>query len=387
MTLEAPKPIERGITQESLIITPEALYADNQSIEARELSAKWEEHRNKGNLWAVVACGDARVMIPKPGRIISIRSIFEGGKKEGQIFVSPGVEFVPVISHIDGETIVHGKRPSGCGGSAEKEKAINGSSEKPIEGIRYYVENNIQHPDPIIQAALSARDITRATGKPSIAIVQDHLTTKAYPFATFFPKGHRNSISSDLDWVSLVEGYNEKEIYANGLPELDSKDLPEFVEFLDACEEQTRDILSAYPNLKEMQKVQNPRMVIISSKLPSVRTRYPRTTRVPGSIFKLHMPREKNGSKIEITGAMQREIIYQAQYPLGHSVEHNGKPGEPFSKTDRVLIETSDINASRNLAAELAKRPWMKEWLELPDHHIIVIQNVVGISNLIEQFA
>ncbi|MBF8249849.1 MAG: hypothetical protein HW400_450 [Candidatus Levybacteria bacterium] len=370
-------------------ITPEFLKKDNASETARILSAKWEENRDNGNLWVIVACGDARVLIPCPENIMSIRSIATGGKKEKKILVSQGVKMVVVMSHIDGKTIIPGKRGRGCGGGAAKEEAINEKEEhkEHVEGIRYYIDNNIDHPDTMIQAYITAYKIAKETKKPTLAVVQDHRTGKIYPFAAFVD-GY-DIVNSKLDQVGLSKEYNEAEIYADGIPALPETVIPEiFKEFINASKEYMSEMLRTYPNLDEIQETQNPSGVWISSKLPSIRTRYPEATKFPNLFFKLHLPREKDGSKIEITQAMQKEIINQAQYPIEHSIKHFGKPNESFSRTNRIIIETSDINVSRNLAAELAKKQWMKTWLDLPDldHRIIIIQNKEGISNQIDYF-
>lgn len=386
MTLESLNPAEKDAMRENLIITPESLYTDNRSEKVIELSAKWEENRDKGKLWAIVACGDARVLMPKPENIISIRSIATCGKKEKKIFESQGVKFAVVMSHIDGETIVNGKKPSGCGGAAAKEQSMNGHKEKTIEGIQYYIDNNIEHPDPIIQGAINTETIAKQTGKPTLAVIQDHKTGRLYPFAASFD-GY-DIVSSNINWINLFKGYNESEIYAQGIPTLPEAVIPDmFKEFLDAGKENMIDMLRNYPSLKEMQKVQNPKAIWISSKITSVRISYPKTGSVPGSIFKLHMPREKTGGKIEITPTMQKEVINQAQYPIEYATAHFKKPNESFSKTDRLIIETSDINVSKKLATELVKKPWMQEWIALPDHKILIIQNQEGISNIIDEFA
>lgn len=384
MVSETPR-TEITKTPENIVISPENLFADNQSEKAKKLSLAWEENRRQGNLWGIVTCGDARIMTPCPERLISVRSIATAGTKEVKIFSNKGLKIVVVMSHVDGDTIETGKRPKGCGGLGAKEEALNGNHEKPIAGIQYYIDEKIEHPDPVIQAFISAREIRNTTGKPSLAVIQNHRTGKVYPFAVFF-KDYQ-TVSKNLDGIDLKE-YSPAKIYAEGLPILPDEAIPDmFKEFLDANTQQVNEILRKYPNLKDMQKVQNPRLVVISSKLPSIRIRYPETTDVPGLVFKLFLSREKEGpGKISISANALRETIGQAQYPLEHAAHNFGQPDKPFSRTDRVLVETSDINVSRNLAVELAEKPWMKEWLELPDHRLLVAQNIEGISNIIEYF-
>lgn len=372
---------------ENIPITPELLLADNRSEKARELSAAWERNHNEGNLWSIATCGDARIITPRPDNIISVRSIATAGTKDRQIFASEGVKFTVVMSHVDGDTIKKGEKPKGCGGLGAKEEALNGNHENRVEGIQYYIEKNIEHPDPVIQALISAREIRNSTGKPSLAVIQNHRTGKIFPFAVFL-RGYQ-TVASELDILNLEREYDPSKIYANEIPTLPADAIPDvFNEFLEANALQIDELLRRYPNLTEMQRVQNPKMVVVSSKLPSVRIRYPETTDFPGRIFKLFLSREKEKTtkRIDITPAAQNEIINQIQYPIGFAVKNSGQPNQPFSKTDRLLIETSDIGVSRNLATELAKTDWMQRWLGLPDHKIMVAQNIEGISNKVDYF-
>lgn len=381
-TPETPRPELKY--SEYVLITPDSLLKDNQSSEANRRSDQWEQNRGNKDIWAIVACGDARNMIPRPDKTISIRSIATAGLKNYDIFTSEGVKLTIVTSHIDGETILPGKRPTGCGGLAAKESTLNGIMKNSIQGIQYYINNNISHPDPIVQAFISARGIRDKSGKPSLAVIQDHRTGKVFPFAAFLTDCQLTA--RELDWMGN-ESYDELKIYAKGIPELPTARIPDiFTEFLEESQIQAIEMLRKYPLLKEMQKVQNPRMIVISTKLPSLRVRYPQIADTPGIAFKLHMEREKrHETGITITPEMLGDVLNQAEYPIRHSVENFGTDG-PFSRTDRVLIETSDIRESRRLAQSLAEQHHTREWLALKDHKIIVIQNIRGVSNIIEEF-
>lgn len=377
---------ERVQVSENVLITAETLLSDNQSVRAKELSLAWEKNHHEGNLWAIVTCGDARTSSPvSSDKSITIRSIATAGTKEKRIFASPGVKGTVVMSHIDGDTVRAGLRPTGCGGLGAKEESLNGNGEKgAIEGIGYYIENRIEHPDPVLQAFISAREIRNTTGKPSLAVIQDHRTGRIYPFAAFGED--YQVVAKELDGIELAE-YAPQKLYADGLPVLQASIIPSiFQEVLQSSAEQVEDMLRKYPNLREMLKVQNPRVVAISSKLPSMKIRYPETMDFPGLAFKLFLPREKEGpGKIEIPPTAQREIIGQAQYPLEHAAENFGQADKPFSKTNRVFIETSSIDVSKALADELSRKDWMQKWLLLPDHKILVAQNIEGVSNIIEE--
>lgn len=368
-----------------IIITPGeqgTLYEANHSEEADRRSLAWEKNKAEGKLWLVVACGDARIMIPMPEKIESLRSIAIGGERVSEILESNGNQLSIVISHIDGDTIIPRKMPTGCGGHAEKINSLKEMKGEKPKGLHHYVEARV-HPDPIIQAFRTARDIRNKSKKPSLAVIQDHRTGEIYPLAAFLADHQITPIELD----EIDSKYDEARIYEKGIPKLKDTVIPDvFAEFLSASRDQYRKMLDQHPQLKEMQRIQNPRMIVVSTKLPSLRIRYPEIADALGIAFKLHLPRYKEAGKTLFKPESVEELISQIQYPIEHAIKNCNQPDQPFSQTDRVLIETSDINASNVFAARLVREDWMKKWLSLPDHQLIVIQNLRGISNIIEEY-
>ena len=50
------------------------------------------------------------------------------------------------------------------------------------------------------------------------------------------------------------------------------------------------------------------------------------------------------------------------------------------------MIETEDITLSRDIATKLAEEEWMKKWMTLKDHQVLIAQTQEGISQIIEEF-
>jgi hypothetical protein len=376
---------QEALTQEKLVLTPENFKKANEAPEAERRSKEHQLYKDEGELFAVITCGDARLLIPCPERISSLRSINLGGNKDKKIFLAQGTKFVVAMAHF-GE-FVPGKMPKGCGGAAAKQESMKNHHEGPVKGLEYYVEKKIEHPDQLVQAILKGKEVTRKTGKASLVVAEDHRTGKIYPYAIY--TNEYNITHKKFDEANLYQKYNEAEIYSDGIPALPENIIPEkFQEFLNASKDYMETMLRAYPNLSEIQKVQNPRMVFISSKLPSVRVNYPELTNVPNSIFKLHLTREKDQEtgETDITPEVLEEIVSQAMYPIGHAVENYGKPDEPFSSVDRVIIEMSDIKNCKKVAESFVKELKAQEWLTLPDRKIIVIQNKEGIANIADYY-
>jgi hypothetical protein len=369
---------------ENIVITPDTLLKDNHTETADKLRAEWMENKRAGELYVLDACGDARVRFPRPEEYVTLKSIAAGGLIESVIVSNAGTKFAVVASHFDGETFVPGQMPTGCGGLGAKDKALKEKKPTPIKGIGYYIENNIEHPDPLIKALLTANRIAKETGKPCLAVAQDHRTSKIYPFGVFLP-GKAPICAINL--IDQLLGYNPKEMYGNGIPELENSSIPDiFMEFIDACKAQMKELLVNFPNLTEMLRVQNPRMIVLSTEIMSAKIRYPEIAGFPGILFKLHLPRIKNGTEVSIDPGKLEDVVNQTEYPIQHAVDNFEKPNEPFSKTDRILIETENIDLSRKVALRLAEEEWMGNWLALPEHQMLIAQTQEGITQLIEQF-
>lgn len=364
-----------------ITLTPDSLREDNRKNSEKGI-LKFLENKAKGLLRLVEACGDSRGLIPEPERTVTKRSIATAGSKEARIAQSSGIGQGIVLGHGDGATIEIGKRLRGCGGLGAKEDLIQ-ITEEVVRGIDYYIRRRIRHPDVVVQSLISAEEIAAQSGKPVLATVQDHRTATIYPIAAFLDGGViqiKKIRNSDL----II--YNEAGIYKDGIPVLDDAQVPDqFRDFMEASRAQVKDLLIRFPNIRDLQRVQNPRMVVLSTELMSMRLRYPQTADVPGILFKLHVPREKIGTGVSIKPELLEESLEQAQYPLEHAVKNFGTDNS-FSKTNRVLIETEDFNVSVQLAQSLSEREWMQKWLALPDHKIIVAQSQEGITNNIDWF-
>lgn len=368
----------------TLVITTESLRIDNQSAEARKGLDGYERHASNGELMAGEACGDPKTVLPLPEQTVFLRSISQGGPKDYGLFRSPKVGIGIAVSHVRGDTIEVGKMPTGCAGLKEKQESKRDQSGE-IEGLAYYVENNIAHPDPVVQALVTARRIHRESGKPSLAAVQDHLTTKIYPVGVFMAD---TDYRSKVDLMELAIKYDPALIYADLIPTLKDSAIPDiFREFLEAANTQMRNLLMNYSNFKEMQKVSNPRMVVLSTEPRSLRIRYPKTMSRPGIAFKMHLPRERlESGTISINPGVLRDIMNQVGYPFGHAADHFGKPGESFEDTDIFLIETGDWDISNQLAEDVAKERHVKKWRAQDGHQIWVARTEEGITTRIEPF-
>lgn len=370
---------EKAIRQEDLIITPQSLYDQNHSKEARLFLAQWEAVRVEGKLIAYYRCSDSRL---KPAGIgaVSWGSIAGADEPDTKFATSRGTQGSVALGHFDGDTVKPGEMPTGCGGLHVKEDVGN---EKNHTDAKKFVAETVKHKDVLIQAWLSAENVAILSGKPALAAIQDHLTLQMYPIALF--STDREGVIKTQSKVRardiVDKNYDPHRLYANGIPTLDISILPEmFQEILSQNLKDMQDMNSKYPDLRKLQKVQNPRTILWSTDIRSARAKYPILSSPPGSIFKVIMPREKIEGNVSIQEENIKKCLEQLSYAIIHAIENSNNPNGPFHDAKNLIIETGSTDESIRLAKRAMEEPWMKEWAELgDDRKTTVVQSVGGV--------
>lgn len=369
------------------IITPDLLEDDNNSFEARENRRKWQENKAKGIMHAVIGCSDARNVLTLPEQSYGLLSIAASGDMEPyqQVLEFEGVRDVLVISHYDSETLKPGEAPSGCGGLGEKAKMLqNGTTpSEGVKGVAGYLDKRVKHPDILVNSALIAQEITQRTNKPTAAATQDHRTGKLDLFAIFW---RRNGIILNVlnNALTLQDfhpaNFDPKKLYVNGIPSINPDALPDyfhmFREYAYANQQMVIDLRRKYPNITELLRTQNPHTLVLTTIPEPLKNRYPATYDEPGSYAKLAVPRYKDRENNirEVRPEDLEETLDQADYFITHAVANHHDKTKPFSKVGTLFIETSDINLSKKTADAAIQRPFIQDWLEFPEHHIIAAE-------------
>ena len=394
-TPEGPRPIERGLRQEELSIAPEDFLTDNHSVEAKEKLGNWNETRLRAKLQANYRCSDARV---KPAGInaISWASIAAADEPIREMASNRAINVSVALAHFDGDTVKPGVMPNGCGGLGVKASVGNRENQ---QGSARYVAEVVAHQDLFIQAWKTAEFVATISGKPALAAAQNHLTLQIHPLAFFIPNSQGEITSHSKVRIQDVfdNNYKPRNIYANGIPTIATSSLPDF--FADVIVQNQRDmeeINRLYPDLRRMQKVQKPRMILFSTDIRPTRVKFPRLSSVPGSIFKVMVPRQKTEGDVQISTRSLEKSLDQLHYPISHANENYEDPTKPFSNTDRLIIETGSMDLSRRLAQIAMKEDWMRQWVSLPTekrdknperaNQIILLQTVGGVVSAAELF-
>lgn len=260
------------------------------------------------------------------------------------------------------------------------------------EGIGCYIEHDVDHFDPTIQAVVTAGEAAKTTDKIVFAASQDHRTGKTYPVAVFGEYGKKSASAIPqaeiYEMLYRPDAYEARRIYANGFPTLTDEDMPDMLgEFFAKNDAQVKEMLQQYPDLSQRLKVQNPGFVVLSTDIRPVVIRYP-GLRVPGSFFELRVPRTKvNGTDIQIDVDELERVLNQAEYPITHAIHNANQKNMPFADTRQLVIETRDMHKSMHLADAIVQKPWMQDWLQMPDTEILLAQTKGGHLETVDYYS
>lgn len=368
-------------------VTVNSLLRDNRSEWADEARTIWQETDKAGNQTLVQDCGDSRNILPRPDTVVEIKCIATGRpdpEPQKKILQNPGIAKVVVMGHFDGETAKIGKMPKGCAGGAAKESQLKGS-QKLESNLDYYINNHLSHPDPIVQALITAKSMFACTDKPILAAAQDHRTGEIYPigmYATYTdeergPKYDEAGLYARKSVILCMDKgtYDPEKFYETGIPTLEDHKFPQFRQYLEDGHENVRRLKDKFPNLYEASKVQDPLLIDYSPSLIPFAARFPELGEKPGRAFGIFAGYEF------ITSSSQIE------YPILQSLKNHGQIGKPFASTNTILIDSEDFSESHRLATKLVAESYVvREWVSIVGHKIIISRTTDGVIRDINPF-
>lgn len=368
------------LMQVEVPVTPQDLLSDNRSLKAQLGVSGYMAAKGAAELVAMYGCSDARADLRSFNE--KVRTAFLGmiaaaGNPEPfrHLFKHEGVGGVVVSGHHSGETVKDGCAPGGCGGLGEKGHLVSHMPDEhhPVDGVLRYVQEEIAHPDVLIQSIASAREIARFCETPVLAATTDHLTGLMYPLAVFMHRGRSIELATPAYWLE-PNRYNPAEIYEHGIPRLRDNQVPDiFLDLLEKNVERVRELMLE-PNFAESQRVQNPGTLLLATSPIQAGDRYPGLYGRPNTAFKLHLPIHKSeAGVVTIPQDWLSGILVQTQYPVMHTNETTDRH-KPFGRMDRVVIETPTMDMSREVARSMMERPWMQDWLKDPRRKVIITQ-------------
>ena len=158
-------------------------------------------------------------------------------------------------------------------------------------------------------------------------------------------------------------------------------------DYLKMADGKMKKVLDEVKDFSERQAVQNPWALVISTSKIPIENRYPDYFGNLQSPFKVDIPRAKSEQITDIDQRTITSAINQMEYAVGKSVENHDNPNTDFSNSHVLLIETSGFDQSLKIAQQITSKEWMKKWLALPDHQILVAETRGGHTIKIEEFA
>lgn len=366
----------------SIEVTPDSLLQDNMSMEAAYLNDIWLKTRDAHNLLLVDKCGDPKSFEDKPETKVVLPSIAASGPIDPFIkaYCDPRVKGIVEMPHYSSLIAKPGENPGGCAGRGVK-GAQKGNLSAEEGDTQQYVHEFVPHEDVVINSLFRAAKIASFSEKPVLAAVQDHITGRVKPLAYFATKA-TGGLSGEtiIPYYLLFDGnYDPKRIYENGVPELPIESLPDmFAELIEENRQHIHELNTKYPDFMASQKISDPTTLILSTSTKPVRVRYPHTFRLPNTFVNLVFGRQRIEGEDIVDPQILHKSLKQAHFFVTKSVENHDDDGAEFSRLNRILIETSNLELSLELATELGEKQWMRQWMELGSNHRIMLAETRG---------
>jgi hypothetical protein len=376
-----------------------AFWDDNKSGLASQEINKFYEQYNAGKCFMEFDCADRRVY-SSPYSVVKFQAVGVGFPYQDEykgIYNFPLIRAIAVRTHFDGIDFTPGKRPAHCGGG-DTSAAIDEGTIVPTEGITGYVKENV-HKDILVQDFLVGKRIascldTGSCGTVAIAHL-DHRRGLTRIVGEFLKeRGFRKSIIPE-SLIPVIEAKSERErqaaydpavIYAEGMPEI-PRDVLSYKtrEYLEMTDQYMAHLLST-PDFCERQASQNPWALVISTSKVPIENRHPMHFGNLETPFKVDIPRAKSEQVTYIDQETIVSAIDQMEYAIRKSVKNHDNPSADFSNSHVLLIETSGFDQSVNIANQICAKKWMKDWLALPDHQVLVSEVRAGYTLRLEEF-
>lgn len=355
------------------MISTESLMDDNRGQEARDRLYEWEEAKKNSDLYAIWACSDSRLVLPYRNSV-HIYSITAGGPRSPFFAVlgDSRIKANLIVNHHDGDEAIPGQSPGGCGGRKAKLSQVNGGTDH--SGIGKFISEHVWTSDLMGQSFVAGAFTAYRSGKPTLAVTQDHLDLTMYPLLVFQDSG-KNAVAEVPLHFLMAEQYFPDMIYERGIPVLVAEKIPTvFTDGLEQNAEQSIELNRKYRELRQMQKDQNSRLLVMSADIRPLAVRYPETTEIPGAVFRISIPQQTIDGAVRIEEEHLVTAFQQADYPIGH-----------FTNLDTILIETRSLEKSASVGKVLAEQELIKNWLQDRNHHILVAQVRRGETLFIEK--
>ncbi|EKD90631.1 MAG: hypothetical protein ACD_30C00112G0072 [uncultured bacterium] len=354
------------------LLNPQQLLNDHYSAEAEQNIERILELRAKGELEVIWSCSDARLILPDD--VYQVKTISGTGPRSpwAKLLNYDRTLGVIVMDHFD------------CGGiQARSQLPEKIADEDTALG---FVRDHVWANDPIIQSILTGSWTASRTKRTVVSVVQNHLDGSVYPQGVF-NNGSQTEHKTIPTYKLMPEEYLPEGLYGDEIPQLDESFIPSSAaHILNKIAKKVEFIRTKYPEVMDLQPVQDPEVIAITTNLKPLSARFPKHFSKPNTVFQVSLARQSFDNEGELSTDDVREAFRQIHYPISYSLEHSSLAEEaPFKSTRVLYIETGDMKVSLGLAKQAQRRLWVQEWLELPDRTIIAAEAIKGKIREIEQ--
>lgn len=376
------------------VITAESLIQDNHSSKAKERRESHKSHKKR----VIGECSDARMYLSGLHAVF-IPSLGASGPYAPfeRVFYQDSMELSAIHPHFaakpdspeelpeedpSGQKLYFAYLPGvplvGCGAQGVKEQLVkNGGNTNP-EGALAYVDKNVSHSDTIFQAMKKTIEIGMHTSLPILAAAQNHLSGELHVVAYSLNGGRFMGSEIPIPHV-IGNKYDVNEVYGERPPFIPNGKVPdEFQPYLTEHRQQLKKLYAKVAawgfTLAELQRVQNPRVVLISNHMAPAEVRYPKTTEIPGSVFRISVAED-------VTGSISKGLphtVDQADYAFSHS---NGATNESsqFGLTTTTIIDMDSMEKCEETARALLASRSGKQWHKRDETQLILIKSPKGV--------
>jgi len=372
-------------------LTPDILLEANSSRAVIDTIDTYQEAKLLGLLIGVDGCADARNQaedLTGTFNIATNPSIAASYSKDRfqYLFKHKGFAGHMTLGHYSGNLLAEYLFPKGCGAHGAKEQLDAKNIKESDVPVHDYVLNRVVSADPVVQTYHSAKEIAKLTKKPVLAAVQDHLQGIIIPTCLFLDGGE--SVVAPFDHQLFDDPkYLLENFYKNGkIPELDIDQLPLPLQEILV---NNRQFMSNYkkdnPDFKNSQLVQNPELIVLSSSIVPPGLRYLGVCNKLNTTFNLSLPFVKEEKNIVGFKASDIcDVFNQLHYPISHAATAAGS-NDPFYNTGTLLLETSYLKYSKQLAYLLSMQEWMTPWFNRGGQ-ILIGEVKSGRTKMIEKY-
>jgi hypothetical protein len=364
----------------------------NKSKHSRERIQAYQRGKEEGSITLMLGCGDARsgpslLNIDTLARIRSIAGSFDP-KHFQYVLEHGGIRNIVIAEHYDGSIAGTDDKFVGCGGLGVKgdlDTRAHTKIDSDLAGVEGYVRESIASPNAIVQAYNMKDKVVNAMTsskkvKPIMLALIDHVTGELQPF--WYTESDENGMHHTHSYIPSGRLDRPRELRPSAVRFLERRELSGDFGFILGQNQLWRErIRKKTPKFEEMQRVQNPSAVVVTTSLIPLRNRYAGLFDIPNKIFSIAAPLLKENNRGVVVA--EDKVLHQVAYPIVNAFR--ARQGGPFFNTRTIMFETAYLDESKALAYAFMETPFGSAWRERKKGKVIITEVKSGETTVAEE--